>query len=199
MKIYDISQKIFGCNVYPGDQNPQYNIIKSIKEGDLYNLSSFSMCSHNGTHVDAPSHFIKCGKNIDEISLNHFVGKCYVAEHKGLLSKDDANKIVNKALSYDEETAKRILIKGEAVITLEAAAIFADNNILLIGNESQTVGPVDSPLEVHLKLLEKEIVLLEGICLNEINEGQYFLNSAPINLNGLEGAPTRAILVDFKN
>ena len=71
--------------------------------------------------------------------------------------------------------------------------------ILLIGNESQTVGPVDSPLEVHLKLLEKEIVLLEGICLNEINEGQYFLNSAPINLNGLEGAPTRAILVDFKN
>ena len=71
MKIYDISQKIFGCNVYPGDPNPQYNIIKSIKEGDSYNLSSFSMCSHNGTHVDAPSHFIERGKNIDEIPLNH--------------------------------------------------------------------------------------------------------------------------------
>ena len=69
----------------------------------------------------------------------------------------------------------------------------------MIGNESQTIGPIDAPMEVHLVLLGKEVVLLEGIRLNNIKEGVYFLNTAPINLNGCDGAPCRAILIDVFN
>ena len=61
MKIHDISQEVFGCDVYPGDPKPIKTKISSIPDGDLYNLSSFSMCAHNGTHVDAPAHFLKDG------------------------------------------------------------------------------------------------------------------------------------------
>ncbi|MBO4999029.1 MAG: cyclase, partial [Lachnospira sp.] len=90
-----------------------------------------------------------------------------------------------------------ILIKGKAVVTLEAAEVFAEAGILLLGNESQTVGPEDAPMQVHLKLLGAEVVLLEGIRLQKVTEGVYILNAAPINLGGADGAPCRAILLEM--
>ena len=135
MKIYDISQEIFGCKVFPGDPTPKKVIINSMKNGDLYNLTEFSMCAHNGTHVDAPFHFFKDGKAIDSIGLESFVGMAYVTEHSGVVSADDASKIIKKAQGQSAEASKRILIKGDAEVSAEAAKIFAKSNILLLGNE----------------------------------------------------------------
>ena len=91
----------------------------------------------------------------------------------------------------------RILVKGNAVVTEEAAKVFAKEGIFLFGNESQTVGPEDAPMAVHLVMLGAEIVLLEGIRLSEVPEGIYLLNAAPINLGGSDGAPCRAILMSI--
>ena len=82
-------------------------------------------------------------------------------------------------------------------MTLEASRVFADRGIKLFGNESQTVGPLDAPMDVHLVMLGAEIVLLEGIRLSEVDEGVYLLNSAPLNLGGSDGAPCRAILMSL--
>ena len=195
MKIYDITQELFGCEVYPGDPSPVMERVMSIPNGDICNLTSFSMCAHNGTHVDAPFHFLKDGKTIDQVSLERFVGPCFVAEHEGDLSAEDAEKILDRAKSLDASCGSRILIKGNATVTAEAARIFVADNILLIGNESQTVGPVDAPAEVHYILLGAQVVLLEGIRLADIKEGRYFLCAQPINLGGCDGAPVRAILI----
>lgn len=58
MKIYDISQEVFNCQIYPSDPIPEKKILKSMEKGETYNLTSFYMCAHNGTHIDAPFHFI---------------------------------------------------------------------------------------------------------------------------------------------
>ena len=195
MKIYDISQEVFGCQVYPGDPKPEKKTLCSMEKGDLYNLTALSMCAHNGTHIDAPFHFIKDGKTVDAICLEAFVGMAYVAEHNGPVTGEDAAAIIEKAKENDPEAAKRILIKGDAVVTPEAAKVFADAQILLIGNESQTVGPENAPMAVHLALLSANVVLLEGIRLAEVPEGVYFLNAAPLNLSGADGSPCRAILI----
>ena len=195
MKIYDISQEVFGCQVYPGDTTPKKRVISSMKKGDLYNLTAFSMCAHNGTHIDAPFHFIKDGKTVDSVSLDTFIGMAYVAEYNGIVSADDATEILEKAKKQNSEAAKRILIKGDAEVSAEAAKVFAESNILLLGNESQTVGPENAPMEVHLILLGAGTVLLEGIRLAEVSEGVYFLNAAPLNLSGADGSPCRAILI----
>lgn len=195
MKIYDISQEIFGCQVYPGDPTPQKRVLSSMEKGDLYNLTAFSMCAHNGTHIDAPFHFIKDGKTVDSIGLDTFIGMAYVAEHNGIISADDATEMLEKAKKQNSEAAKRILIKGEAEVAAEAAKVFAESNILLLGNESQTVGPENAPMEVHLILLGADAVLLEGIRLAEVSEGVYFLNAAPLNLSGSDGSPCRAVLI----
>ena len=194
MKIYDISQEVFGCQVYPGDTTPKKRVISSMKKGDLYNLTAFSMCAHNGTHIDAPFHFIKDGKTVDSVSLNTFIGMAYVAEYNGIVSADDATEILEKAKKQNSEAAKRILIKGDAEVSAEAAKVFAESNILLLGNESQTVGPENAPMEVHLILLGAGAVLLEGIRLAEVSEGVYFLNAAPLNLSGADGSDRKSVV-----
>ncbi|MCR4639841.1 cyclase family protein [Ruminococcus sp.] len=193
-RIIDISQEVFSCKVFPGDPSPHKKQVLSIKKGDVCNLTELSMCAHNGTHVDAPFHFIDGGKTIDEVGLEPFVGDCYVARHEGEVSASDAEEILEKAKSAG--AAERILVAGKAVITAEAARVFADAGIKLIGNESQTVGPEDAPKEVHLILLGAEAVLLEGIVLTGVEEGRYFLSAAPLNLGGCDGAPCRAYLID---
>ena len=195
MKIIDISQEVFSCEVYEGDPNPQFERITDMEKGDLYNLSAFSMCAHNGTHIDAPLHFFEDGRSVDKISLEHFVGECFVAQENGDISAEKAQKILENARKSGAD--KRILIKGDVTVTEDAARIFADADILLIGNESQSIGPIDSPMAVHKILLSKNIVLLEGIVLDKVREGRYVLNCAPLNLAGFEGSPCRAVLIEM--
>mgnify|MGYP004482421573 FL=1 len=117
MKIYDISQEVFGCQVYAGDPAPEKELLSSMEEGGLYNLTAFRMCAHNGTHIDAPFHFIQGGKAVDSIDLDTFVGLDYVAEHHGIVSADDAAAILENAKKQNPEAAKRILIKGDAEVS----------------------------------------------------------------------------------
>ena len=194
--IFDISQEVFHCRVYPGDPAPEKRLLSSMEKGGLYNLTAFSMCAHNGTHIDAPFHFLKNGKTVDAIGLEAVVGMAYVAEHQGVVSGDDAAEMLKKAKEQEPEAAKRILIKGAAEVSPEAAKVFAASRILLLGNESQTVGPEDAPMEVHLILLSADVILLEGIRLEDVSEGVYLLNAAPLNLSGADGAPCRAVLMD---
>ncbi len=202
MEIFDISQEVFGCVVFPGDPAPERKVLMKISDGAVCNLTAFSMCAHNGTHVDAPYHFYADGKTLDNVALERFVGYAYVAAHEGDITAEDAKEILNKARKAISESAgahpdadKRILIKGKAVLTEEGAKVFAENDILLYGNESQPVGPEDAPKAVHLIMLGAEIVLLEGIRLSHVEDGIYLLNAAPINLGGSDGAPCRAILI----
>ncbi len=197
MKIYDISQEVFGCTVFPGDPQPQKITVSDMCDGAMYNLTELHMCAHNGTHVDAPYHFINDGKRMDEIPLEKFIGPAYVAAHEGDLSATDAKEILARAKAADERSAKRILLKGNLIVTAEAAQVFADEGVYLVGNESQTVGPENAPMQVHLILLGAEIVLLEGVRLAKVLEGVYFLNAAPINLGGSDGAPCRAVLMEL--
>lgn len=195
--IYDITQPLFECEVYPGDPKPEKIEFCRMDNGSMYNLTGISMCAHNGTHIDAPYHFYKDGKGVDQIPLDRFIGPAYVETQNGEIGESEARNILERARKLDEQAAKKILIKGNAVISLEAAKVFAEAEIDLVGNESQTVGPENGPMAVHLVLLEKEIVLLEGIRLTNVPDGVYLLNCAPLNLTNADGAPCRAILMDL--
>ena len=97
MQIFDISQEIFNCQVYPGDPRPEKIALKSMDHGSVYNLTAFHMCAHNGTHIDAPFHFINDGKTIEQLRLDACVGWAFVAEHRGIVTEDDAKIMMQKA------------------------------------------------------------------------------------------------------
>ena len=191
MKLYDISQEVFSCAVYPGDPKPQRQQLRSTARGDLYNLTAFSICAHNGTHVDAPFHFLREGRTVEQLDLDVFVGDCFLARHRGDVTAADAVDILLRSGG-----AERLLIAGRATVTPEAAERFAGAGLRLLGCESQSVGPEHAPMAVHLTLLGRGIALLEGLVLRDLPEGRYLLSAAPLNLAGADGAPCRAILID---
>lgn len=189
MKIYDITQELFGGKVYPGDPAPSYERVLKISEGAPCNLTSVSMGAHNATHLDAPYHFYDNGKTVEQIDLSRCVGECSVIE----LSQYNKDALEHKLM----QCHKRILMKGDGVVTLDLAKLFNKYEIVLVGVEGQSVGPADGPMPVHLELLGKEVILLEGIVLKDVAEGDYFLSAAPLKLGGSDGAPCRAILIQF--
>ncbi len=199
MKIYDISQEIFSSAIYPGDDAPELHAQCRMERGDSYNLTSFTMCAHNGTHIDAPFHFFENGTTVDALPLTQTVGLSYVAEASGEITAKDAAEILKAAANAHPDSAKRILIKGGGVVSKEAAAVFAASGVLLVGSETQSVGPMEAPMAVHKCLLGAGAALLEGVRLGEVTEGVYFLSAAPLALGDADGAPCRAILMEWED
>jgi arylformamidase len=175
MRLIDITQPLFECAVYPGDSAPTITRLKTVA-ADKYNLSDISLCVHNGTHIDAPCHFIEDGAGVGDLPLEVFYGKCVVADNP--------------------VAAERLLIKGDYVLTAEDARRLVAWGVRLVGVESQSVGPADAPLEVHTILLGAGIVPLEGLRLSHVASGEYTLAAFPLNLGAdCDGAPVRAVLL----
>ena len=129
---------------------------------------------------------------MDQLPLDALIGKAIVISHAGDITAEHAHRMLEMA-----GNVKKLLIKGEATLTLEAARVFTEAGLDLFGNESQTVGPASAPMAVHRCLLSVGVILLEGLRLSHVPDGEYLLFAAPINLGGADGAPCRAILVDI--
>jgi formiminotetrahydrofolate cyclodeaminase/kynurenine formamidase len=191
MKLYDISQELFSSTVFPGDVPPTFSRVMTIPK-DVCNLTTLSMCVHNGTHMDSPRHFIQDGKTVEELPLSIFYGECLVAEFQGLISKVDILPVLAAG-------CERLLLKGACEISEEAAVAITESKVRLIGVESQSVGNSNAPRAVHVILLGHEVTPLEGLRLGEVPEGKYWLSAFPVNLAGSDGAPVRAVLADFSD
>lgn len=194
MKIIDISREVLSCPVFPGDPMANLERIKSIGDDCQYNLGKIEMCLHNGTHMDAPLHFLSDEKDITEIPHEAFFGPCVVVE---------ANvEMITGAFveEYFPRNAKRILVKscGKAVFHESAASAVAQMGYYLVGTDSMTVEPEGSDGRTHRMFLMDNIALLENLDLSNVKKGDYFLSAAPIKIKGAEAAPVRAFLVsDF--
>ncbi len=190
MKIYDISTDVLKTPVYPGDSLPSIKVVNSIKNGDEYNLSDIAMCLHTGAHIDAPFHFLQNGKTIEELPLQSFVGSCVVKTAKSKITAEWVNN--NLPLNCE-----RLLIKsgGKEFLTDDAVLELCNKNIKLVGIDSLSVAPEENESSIHCELMKNNISILEGIDLNEIKDGEYFLVAAPIKIGGAEAAPCRAFLI----
>ena len=94
MIIHDISRDALKVPVFDGDPQTKVEQLKSIENGDEYNLSAVSATSHLGTHIDAPLHFCEDGSPIDKVRLNTFYGKCTVISVRGILTGDDVERLL---------------------------------------------------------------------------------------------------------
>jgi arylformamidase len=208
MKIYDVTVPISGKTpVYEGDPNVQIDLKLSIENGDNANVSQICMGVHTGTHVDSPNHFIEGTKKIIDLELNTLLGRCRVME-----LPDDVMAIGPEHLE-GLESVERILFKTRnsefwtdfdqgfrkdfTYITPEAARVLVEKDIKLVGIDYLSVEAFDakSP-ETHITLLEKEIIILEGLDLREVSDGEYELICLPLKIAGGagDGSPSRTVL-----
>lgn len=179
----DVTQDVFSCNVYPGDSAPSFRLVSDLERGDACTLTDFSMCAHNGTHIDAPSHFIRGGKNISEIDLTACIGECTVRTFAASPTEKELSAI----------SCPRLLIRGSFELTPETARAMS-SRFRLIGVETQSVGGEST----HKILLGAGVVVLEGLVLSRVSDGAYELFALPLKLGKAEGAPVRALLKPVK-
>ena len=189
MKLYDISKEIFSAAVFPGDPAPVFQPAQRLAEGDHCNLTQVTLGTHSATHMDAPWHFVPGGKTIDQVELSRCVGPCQVVEAQGMLEKAWAAAVLQRGV-------KRLLLKGQAQLSVEAAQELAQGGLLLLGVEAMSVAPDDDPAPVHRALLEREVAMLESIDLRQVPAGDYILLAQPLKYGGLDGAQVRALLVE---
>ena len=209
MKIIDISIPTSDkTTVFPGDPAPLIHWPGWTHEkGDPANVGFFNGGLHHGTHVDAPWHFIRGGKKIDELPLDIWVGPAEVIDLKHTTGCVTAADLEAAKLPHD---ARRLLFKtrnGQSDYWREpwnpdfihidesAAHWCKDHGILLVGLDYLTIDPPTRPdFPSHLVLLGNGIVILENIVLCDVAPGRYTLHAAPVNIHGADGAWCRAYL-----
>ena len=189
MKFYDITQEMFSSHVYPGDKAPAFRRISDMADGKICNITEIEQNAHNGTHVDAPRHFIRDGITIEQIPLETLIGDCTVHtfDHEAV-SADDIRSLKGMC-------APRLLMKGNCWLDRGAAVALQEMGILLVGVECQSMAEEKAPAAVHVEVLSRGIIGLEGLVLTDVPDGDYFLFAAPVKLGGSDGAPCRAVLM----
>lgn len=191
MIIHDISRDTINTPVYDGDPETKAERIKSIDNGDGYNLTEISMSVHSGTHIDAPLHFCEDGQSIDNIRLNTFFGKCTVISVSGILTGEDMERL----LPYCK---RRVLFHGEGktFISHSAAIVLAESRVVFVGTDAVSIAPSFDEEKTHRELARAGIAILENLNLSAIDDGEYDLCAFPVKLGGLEAAPCRAIILE---
>jgi arylformamidase len=205
--IYDISIPLsHGGLVYPG--NPAISITpqQEVSKGASANVSVLSFGSHTGTHVDAPKHFFDDGLGVDALPLDLLMGPAM------LICVDDAVMAVGeKELRLHELTGHtRVLIKTRnsafirepdfrkdyTYLAPDGAAYLAALGVKLVGVDYLSIEQFHSGHhKTHRTLLEKGIVIVEGLDLSAPPMGPYEVRVLPLRLANLDGAPARAVLV----
>lgn len=210
-KIYDVTVAISPTvPIYGSDPGVEFTRFKAMARGDSANVSQISFGVHTGTHIDAPNHFIDGAERVHEIDPEKLIGACRVIEvpdHVTAIEPEhvgDLNgvrrvlfKTRNSEFWATPETGFR---KDFTYLTLPAAQILAANGVVLVGIDYLSIEKSGSPGHpVHITLLEKEIVILEGVDLRGIEPGDYELICAPLKYDGAtgDGSPARTFLVSL--
>lgn len=206
-KIYDISVRLGDESIdYPGDTPYSRELIGTIKENGIYELSKLVMSAHAGTHIDTPAHFIQGGKTLDQYGPRDFILPAQVVEISDKLSVQPAelkNIVIEagEALlfrtdnSMSERSRSGNFSEQFVYISPEAADICIEKKVKLVGLDYITVERYgDQEFPTHRRLLENDIPVLEGIYLKEVPAGRYTLICLPLKINGCEASPVRAIL-----
>jgi len=190
---------------WPTDKLIKIHKIQSIAKGHSANVTQIDMSVHTGTHIDAPIHFIKGGKAVDQLSLNKLLGKCYVYDigrvdviDVNILNKIVIPKNVKKILFKTKNSnlwRKKKFYKKYVALTKDAAKWITKKRIDLVGIDYLSIQRFNERNnETHKILLSKGIIILEGLNLQNIKQGVYELIVLPIKIKDSDGAPARAIL-----
>ncbi len=204
MKIHDISMTVYpGMPVYKGraEKRPQMTTDSDFQTGTAYE-TRVNMNLHTGTHIDAPLHFVEGGDTIDQMPLEKVVTICRVLDLShvadGISARDLREKTIEDGsfvLLKTRNSFEDILEDDFVYLDGTGAQYLKNKNIIGVGIDSLGIERAQKEHETHKLLLGDGVVILEGLRLADVAEGDYLLTAAPVKICA-EAAPVRAMLIE---
>jgi arylformamidase len=209
MQIFDVTVPISeNVPIYEGDPPVRIRTVMSLANGDTANVSEIAFGVHTATHIDAPSHFIEGAPTVAEIAPENLIGSCCVVS-----LPPDVTEIGPENLP-DLQQIERLIFKTRnsefwnrpgdgfrrdfTYLTPSAARIIASSGVRLVGIDYLSIEkPGAEGHPVHKALLEKGIVILEGLDLRGVEPGDYEIICLPLKYIGGrgDGSPARTLLI----
>ena len=197
--IYDISPLITAdLKVFPGDTPPSREVLLDMARGDPLTLSTWKSTVHVGAHADAPSHYGRDGRTIEQQPLELYCGPCRVIHVDGgpvtpeMMPDVDTERLLIATGSYPDPTNWN---DDFAALAPELVDHLGRHGVRLVGVDTPSVDPADSKdLPAHHRFLANDIAIIEGLVLADVPAGVYELIALPLKLAGFDASPVRAIL-----
>lgn len=204
-RIIDISQPVeTTIGVWPGDTPFSWEFTWSMDAGAACNVSRVTTSPHNGTHADAPVHFLPGSAGIGEVDLDAYVGPCWVLDgpRRGQVEPEhfadvDLQKYPRLLVRTRDDDSTLFPSSFVSLSPAAAQALHARGG-RLIGLDTPSMDPVDSKsMHAHHVLLPGNIAILENLVLAHVQPGPYELIALPLRWIGLDASPVRAVLRDL--
>jgi arylformamidase len=202
MKIYDVTAPIFeGMPVYK-NKNEKQPEIKTVTNGHVTE-SRISLDVHTGTHVDAPLHMMNDGATIESIQIEQLIRPCKVFDLTHLEEKIQEKDIQHLSIekgdfvlfktknSFDETFNFDFIYVAQC-----ASRLLAERHIAGVGIDALGIERAQEDHPTHRTLMEKNIIIIEGLRLKEVPEGNYFMVAAPLKIMGTDASPARIVLIE---
>lgn len=193
----------------PGDAIPKFKYVSSFDK-DGVNVTSFTMSTHNGTHVDAPRHFIGDGATLDSVPLTKFVGEGVVLDlsrvkiGSGITDEDlepysrlvKEGDIVVLYTGCSDYWGEEWIVKNFTYLEESAAEWLVRKRVNTVGIDSMSVEKFQFSRPVsHVTLLKNGIAIIESLnsMVKVFVEKRMFIVCLPLKIRGREAAPARVI------
>lgn len=202
MKIHDISITLDeNTLIYPGDEGIKFTQLKNAADHG-WNLSSFSMGAHTGTHIDSKKHIGDFDQTVVQIPLEKCYGDCSVLDLTDIpfgngITKENLMKFeireddIILIKTKNSSTGNKKFRKDFVYLSESGAKYLLKKKIKAFGLDYLSIGPK----EVHNLILMGDIIVFENLYLKNITPKRYIFVGLPLKIK-LEGAPTRAILIE---
>lgn len=208
MQIHDISMSISpDMPVYKGreEKKPHFKTVASHQDSSTYE-TELTINLHTGTHLDAPLHMLAGGEDLAYLEGKELIAPCQVFDLTAVADKITAAdltdldlkpgnyylfKTKNSSPDYLNNYPEQFIYLAESGAELLAAA-----NPLGVGIDGLGIERAQPGHPSHKLLLGAGIIIIEGLRLDGIEAGNYNLILAPLKLQGVEGAPARAFLLE---
>jgi arylformamidase len=206
MQLIDVTLVLSAATpVYEGD--PQFEI--ACVQSEPCRLSRMVLSTHTGTHVDAPSHFGGVG-TVEELELGALCGAARVVDlrqgpraiDRAALARLDLHGVQRLLLkTHQGEMHQRPARLDHAFVTADGASFLRHEcGVRLIGTDCLSIDASDdagsTEFASHRALLlgERPVVVVEGLDLCSVAQGDYDLWCLPLRIRSADGAPARAVL-----
>lgn len=211
MKVTDLSHIIDSdMPVFPGTEQPIFKTANTFDK-DGFRETKITFYSHTGTHIDAPAHMLSDGPYLDNLNIEHFLGKATILD----FSNRATEFIDVESLKPYEEIVKNvefIIIKtgwskywGDdqyfrnfPSLSEDSAKWLSGFNLKGIGMDTISIDDMNSvTFAVHKLLMAKGIIIIENLTnLDSIRNEYFILSVMPLKNKNADGSPVRAISIE---